>query len=96
MTFLELVQRANAGYKRDFPEAPDLIEHGDGTYNCTPLSPKEYAENPVGDTLGRFIVIELHETFDPTHGNDEQLHHARRAMDNAIRNLRNVVRELDG
>jgi hypothetical protein len=48
----------------------------------------------AGDTLGKFIVIEIAETFDPEASDEEQLHEAARILSTAIGELRGVRNAL--
>jgi hypothetical protein len=47
-----------------------------------------------GDTLARFIVIELAETFDEDMSQDEQIEEAQRALQSAIVDLEDVITAL--
>lgn len=47
-----------------------------------------------GDTLARFIVIELAETFDEDLSQDEQIEEAQRALQMAIDDLQEVINAL--
>jgi hypothetical protein len=92
MTLKELVRRAGVGYGKD-AMLPQLTEHvhDDGT----PLSAEEYETAKLGDTLGRFIVCELHDVYDPDVSDDMQLEAGAQAMESAIRQMQNVVGALD-
>ncbi len=93
MTLAELIARASAGYEKEFPDVPLTDQCGaDGI----PFTPAEYAANPTGDSLGRFVVQELFETFDPAAADADQLAAAVDAIQDAIDDLHNVVTALGG
>ncbi len=52
-------------------------------------------KNGSGDTLAKFIVIELIETFDPTQGKSTQLLHAGRAIERAKEQLLDMQIHLE-
>ncbi len=47
-----------------------------------------------GDTLAKFIVLELHDTFDPDATDAEQLAEAVRVMESGSRQLAHVAEHL--
>ena len=47
-----------------------------------------------GDTLAKFTVLELHDTFDPDAPDEVQVQNARRAMIAASRELLNIAEGL--
>jgi hypothetical protein len=81
MNLLQLQQLADKGY-------------GDGTmgcyYNHKTGKPKLYARSG-GDTLAKFIAIELAETFEPDAPEGDQLAEAIRVMVRASEDLGNVI-----
>jgi len=85
MTLLELQRIADQGY-------------GDGSmtpyYNQTTGKPKLYAKG--GDTLARFVAIELAETFEPSASDENQLEEAQRVIEGAIADLDNALQALWG
>lgn len=91
MTLHQLVEIADRGYRRDFPES-GLIPfcHADGT----PLSREEYARAGGGDALAFFVAHELYETYDEAASEYEQLATAARAVRKAAEDLLNVAQEL--
>ncbi len=91
LTLIELVTLASEGYETAFPDCP-LTEQcqPDGT----PLSAKEYEKASIGDTLGRFIVIELADTFDPKASRTEQVKEAFRVIHRAKDDLKQVCDAL--
>jgi len=83
MTILDILKIANEAYDEDNTLAMYYDpETGD------------FVEN-TGDTLARFIVIELQETFDKDATSADQLAEAYRVMSNAYRELERVVRAFD-
>ena len=91
MTLIALIEQASRGYEKGIPESP-LTEqcHPDGT----PLTLAEYEAHGCGDTLARFVVVELAETFDADAPDDAQLAEAARVVSNARRHLDNVLAVL--
>ena len=93
MTLIELVKLADEGYEKasDNLSVP-LTEqcYPDGT----PLKLDDYAATMPGDTLGRYIVIELAETFDPDASDEDQIAEAIRVMERGRDDMSNVVDRL--
>ena len=84
MKLIELMQEANTFY-------PDgCLEH----YFDTEGLFKE-AEHG-GDSLARYIVIDLSETFDSDATDDEQLHEAKMLLHTALGDILSVLAGLDG
>ena len=88
MQLIQLLQIANGGYVKDFPESPllDLVNKKTGQ----PLK-----RQPGGDSLALFVVIELAETYDEEATDDEQLEEAVRVMTAARDNLENIIVALE-
>jgi hypothetical protein len=84
MTLLELMKRANQRY----PEG--LLAY---YYDAKTGEPKKRMPN-VGDTLAKFIVIELAETFDNEAPTDVQLTTAYNVLDQARSDLLAVMENL--
>ena len=83
MTLNQLVCRAASVY-------PDgvILDYWDMEKECP-------RENPNGgDTLARFIAVELHDTYDPQASNGEQVATAARAMQRASDELAVVTHAL--
>ena len=51
-------------------------------------------EQPYGDTLAEFIAIEIFETFDAEAESTAQLFEAERVIENAVRDLNDVLTAL--
>ena len=85
MTLNQLICRAASVY----PEAY-VLEYWDA-------EAQEPKENPLGgDTLARFIAIELADTFDEEADDDKQIAEAVRAMQSAADDLAAIVQALRG
>ena len=85
MTLNQLICRAASVY----PEAY-VLEYWDA-------EAQEPKENPVGgDTLARFIAIELADTFDEEADDDKQIAEAVRVMQSAADDLTAIVQALRG
>ena len=82
MTIKEILDIAAAGY------GDDVIR---GLY----AEAGRFQDVADGDTLARFIVLELIETFDPEATEVEQLKQAVRVMNNATTDVRNVRNTLN-
>ena len=82
MTIKEILDIAAAGY------GDDVIR---GFYDDA----GQFQKVADGDTLARFIVLELIETFDPEATEVEQLKQAVRVMNNATADVRNVRNALN-
>lgn len=80
-TLKELLDKAGEGY-----ENLDMYYFEDGSFD-------PYGH---GDGLAMFIVRELSDTFDTNLTKSEKLEEAIRMMQNAIRDLENVVEALEG
>lgn len=80
LTLIELLKMANRGYPDGF-----LSEYYDNT-----------GKHRVGDgdTLAKFIVLELRDTFDADTTRDEQIEEAHRVLNNAIRDLEGVIQAI--
>ena len=78
---VDLLNMANKGYPDEF-----LSEYYD-----TNTGERRQGD---GDTLARFIGTELRDTFDAHASRAEQIEEAHRVLNNAIRDLENVVRAL--
>ena len=81
LALVELLNMANNGYPDEF-----LSEY----YNPNTGERRQ----GDGDTLARFIVAELRDTFDAHASRAGQIDEAHRVLNNAIRDLANVVRAL--
>lgn len=80
MQLIDLMNMANKGYDDGFLAAYFDQETGG------------FVDNPEGgDTLARFIVIELNETFSEGDDNDSQIAAAGQALENAQRDLEGVI-----
>ncbi len=91
MTLIDLIRRASSGYEADLPESPLTDQcHPDGT----PMTSAEYEDHGCGDTLARFVVVELAETYDLDAPDDAHLAVAARVIRNARRNLDNILDAL--
>ena len=81
LALVELLNMANKGYPDEF-----LSEYYD-------MNTGERRQCD-GDTLAKFIVTELRDTFDAHASHAEQIEEAHRVLNNAIRDLENVARAL--
>ena len=75
----------------------ELIQIVDSAYPDGKVG--EYYAEPEkdhGDTLAKFVYLELIDTFDPVATRKKQLATAARAMNNAIYELRHVLKEIEG
>ncbi len=81
LTLLELLNSANEAYPDGF-----LAEYYDENTGERQLG--------GGDSLARFIVAELSETFDPEASRAEQLQEARIALHHAVETLEWVIEAL--
>lgn len=82
MKLVELLNIANEGYDDGFLSEYFDTETGE-------------LKDGSGDTLAKFIVIELAETFDPESKNEwEQMATAVDAMNQAIRDIEGVIDKL--
>lgn len=82
LTLVELLNLANEGYSDGF-----LSEYYDTkTGEC---------RDGEGDTLAKFIVLELKDTFDPDATREEQMEEANRALNNAIDDLERVIQAVE-
>jgi len=81
LTLLELLNRANGAYPDGF-----LAEYYDANTGERQLG--------GGDSLARFIVAELSETFDPEASRADQLEEACIALDHAVEALELVIETL--
>ncbi len=81
MTILELLNRANQGY-------PDRLLSA--FYNKSTGAPHSWN----GDTLAKFIVLELHETYDSSTTDQAQLSTAIQALRQAVSELEGVIQAL--
>ena len=83
MTLNQLVCRAASAYPDAF-----VLEY----FDLLKSKPKP---NPdCGDTLAEFIALELHDSFDPEAGDDEQLATAVKVMQSAADDLQPVAHAL--
>ena len=81
LTLLELLNLANEAYPDGF-----LAEYYD---------PKTgERQRGGGDSLARFIVAELSETFDPDASREAQVQEARNALNHAVDDLECVIEAL--
>ena len=79
MELSKIIETASAAYE---PAEPNiLVQAANG--------------EDVGDTLAKFIVIELRETYDLTATDAEQVAEAVRVMERAARQLSDVVGALE-
>ena len=83
MKLNELINRAAVGY----PDA-QLLEYWDSAHE----RPRNNRDG--GDTLARFIVIEMAETFDPDASDEEQINEAVRVINRAIADMQAVIEQL--
>lgn len=81
MKLNELMARASAGY-------PDGLEMFYDEESGEPL------KDASGDTLAKFVVIEISETFDPDCTDEEQVEEAIRVMSKGVEELQSVVDAL--
>lgn len=84
MKLLELQKLADEGYGDD-----TMHPYYNQKTGMPVMNPKE-----GGDTLARFVAIELAETFDEKASTGQQLAEARRVISAAIDDLENVLRAL--
>jgi len=88
MRFVELVARADAAYREGTNDVLiPLTDYIDGDGNLIP-------DPESGDTLGLFIVRELHSVFEENSGDEEQLATAADEMVKAIDDLDRVRQAL--
>jgi hypothetical protein len=80
-TLLELLNLANEAYPDGF-----LAEYYDARTG--------ERQRGGGDSLARFIVAELSETFDPGAAHAAQLEEARNALNHAVDDLERVIEAL--
>jgi hypothetical protein len=80
LALVKLLRMANKGYPDGF-----LSEYFDKSGKHRPGD---------GDTLAKFIVLELRETFDADATREEQIGEAHRVLNNAIRDLEGVIRAI--
>ncbi len=87
MKLVEILNRANQGYFEGEADIGGPAEYYD---------PETGDFNPggSGDTLAKFVVIELRETFDPNASDEVQIEEAQRVMKRAIMDLSGVYRAL--
>jgi len=81
LTLLELLNRANDAYPDGF-----LAEYYDAKTG--------ERRQGGGDSLARFIVAELSETFDPGAAHAAQLEEAGNALNHAVDDLERVIQAL--
>ena len=81
MTLVELLDLANAGYSDGF-----LSQYYDET--------GKFNEEASGDSLARFIVAEIIETYDPEATTATQLAEARRVVERGLGDIRAVFEQL--
>lgn len=81
LSLLELLNRANEAYPDGF-----LAEYYDAKTG--------ERQQGGGDSLARFIVAELSETFDPGAARAAQLQEARNALNHAADDLERVIEAL--
>lgn len=86
MTFEELLERAQQGYRSTGLDS-DLT----GWWNSGMQQVKPPGENPKGDSLGRWIVVELWDTFDADASNEAQLNGAELTMRRGAQDLEAVA-----
>lgn len=79
MDISKIIEVASKAYDPDEPDMVVLAAKGEN----------------VGDTLARFIAIELKETYDETSSDAEQLAMAVRTLERAALRLNNVVAALE-
>ena len=91
MKLIELIQKCSKGYEKDFPES-SLTCQCDAA--GVPWSWEEYQRQGIGDTLGRFVVLEISETFDEDTSDESQIHEAILVIQNAMTNLDNILSQL--
>lgn len=78
----------------------ELLDKAGTDYNVSRLETYydeqgNFIDNPVGgDTLARFIVLELIETFDTEATDEDQILEAIRVMENARGDIQNVINAL--
>ncbi len=83
MQLVELLNRANKGYPDGY-----LSEY----YDAATGQPKPGS----GDTLAKFVVLELAETFDPEATDEEQINQAARVLERGALDLLCAVWILRG
>lgn len=86
MKLIDLITVADQAYRKNFPES-SLLEFVDDSGK--PLDPPA-----SGDTLALFIVREFAETFDENAPDVDQYGEAIRVMENAARDLTNIILDL--
>jgi hypothetical protein len=82
-TILELLNAANQGYPDGY-----LAEYYDTKTGAL-------KKRGSGDTLAKFIVLELIDTFDSKASEDSQIDEATRVLESARRDLLGVIEALD-
>ncbi len=82
LTLVGLLNLANEGYPDGF-----LSEYYDAETGKH--------RNGDGDTLAKFIVIELRDNFDPEATREDQIEEAHRVLNNAIDDIEHVIRALE-
>ena len=84
MDLLTILNKANEGYP-DYYLAY-FYDERTGELKSGPGS--------SGDTLAKFIVSEISETYEASNSDDEQINEAVKVMETATEELRGVVQEL--
>lgn len=89
MKLIELIRAADKGYQKAMANlGPSLLDYVDE--DGQPI-----ANPPTGDTLARFIVNELCETYEPDAPNEDQITEAVRVMKDARRDLDYTIDALE-
>jgi hypothetical protein len=83
LRLVELLNKANEGYE----------DHGLEEYYD--METGEQKPEGSGDTLAKFVVIEISETFDAEADRDQQIAEAIRVMEAARDDIDNVLRVLE-
>lgn len=86
MDINDIIKEADAAYDRDEP----VLAY----WNLKTRRPRKRPLFGMGDTLAKFIAIEIHETFDPKATDEEQLSEAHRVMDRAADQMQSVASKL--
>ena len=89
MQLFDIIERAAEGYDQTMPS---LCHH---MKNDAPLSAKDYERAGLRDLLGRFIVVELCDAFNPHELDEEQLETAADVIRTAILDLQGVLWQLE-
>ena len=72
----------------------EIIEAADRGYGSDGVVLQYHEGEDAGDTLAKFVEVELRETFDNMAGRDDQIDEAERVIESAIRELQGVLNEI--